>query len=320
MGGTTMGSPEYDLLIVGGGPAGLTAGIYATRGGLRTVLIEKLAPGGQAASTFMIENYPGFPEGIPGPELSQAMENQAKRFGLEIITGEIEKLTSRAHLWEITQGGHRLTCKAVIVATGVNPVKLGIPGEEALTGRGVSYCATCDGPFFRGQDIAVVGGGDSAVDEALYLTRFARQVHLIHRRDALRAEKIIQDRALRNEKIKILWDTVVTKVLGETGVEGMELRNVKTREMQTLKVSGVFFYVGLKPNAEFLRGIVKMDPHGYVITDDHMATSARGIFAAGDVRQKLLRQVTTAVGDGATAAFAAERYIESLPSFPKGGN
>jgi thioredoxin reductase (NADPH) len=320
MGGTTMGSPEYDLLIVGGGPAGLTAGIYATRGGLRTALIEKLAPGGQAASTFMIENYPGFPEGIPGPELSQAMENQAKRFGLEIITGEIEKLTSRAYLWEITQGGHRLICKAVIVATGVNPVKLGIPGEEALTGRGVSYCATCDGPFFRGQDIAVVGGGDSAVDEALYLTRFARQVHLIHRRDALRAEKIIQDRALRNEKIKILWDTVVTKVLGETGVEGMELRNVKTREMQTLKVSGVFFYVGLKPNAEFLRGIVKMDPHGYVITDDHMATSARGIFAAGDVRQKLLRQVTTAVGDGATAAFAAERYIECLPSFPKGGN
>jgi thioredoxin reductase (NADPH) len=319
MGGTTMGSPEYDLLIVGGGPAGLTAGIYATRGGLRTVLIEKLAPGGQAASTFMIENYPGFPEGIPGPELSQAMENQAKRFGLEIITGEIEKLISRDHLWEITQGGNRMICKAVIVATGVNPVKLGIPGEEALTGRGVSYCATCDGPFFRGQDIAVVGGGDSAVDEALYLTRFARQVHLIHRRDALRAEKVIRERALRNEKIKILWDTVVTKVLGETGVEGMELRNVKTREMQTLKVSGVFFYVGLKPNAEFLRGIVKMDPHGYVITDDHMATSAPGIFAAGDVRQKLLRQVTTAVGDGATAAFAAERYIESLASFPKGG-
>jgi len=315
-----MGSPEYDLVIVGGGPAGLTAGIYATRGGLRTVLIEKLAPGGQAASTFMIENYPGFPEGIPGPELSQAMENQARRFGLEIINGEIEKLLSRGHLWEITQGGTRFTCKAVIVATGVNPVKLGIPGEEALTGRGVSYCATCDGPFFRGQDIAVVGGGDSAVDEALYLTRFAKQVYLIHRRDALRAEKIIQERAFRNEKIKILWDTVVIKVLGETGVEGMELRNVKTREMQTLKVSGVFFYVGLKPNAEFLRGIAKMGPQGYVITDDHMATSARGIFAAGDVRQKLLRQVTTAVGDGATAAFAAERYIQSLSSFPKGGN
>ena len=311
-----MESTEYDLLIVGGGPAGLTAGLYATRGKLRTLLIEKLAPGGQAASTFMIENYPGFPEGIPGPELSQAMENQAKRFGLEIVNGEIERLTSRAHLWEITHGDNPITGKAVIVATGVNPVRLGIPGEEALTGRGVSYCATCDGPFFRGQDIAVVGGGDSAVDEALYLTRFARQVYLIHRREALRAEKIIQERAFRNEKIKILWDTVVTKVLGETGVEGMELRNVKTHETQILKVSGVFFYVGLKPNAEFLRGIAKMDHLGYVITDEHMATSARGIFAAGDVRQKLLRQVTTAVGDGATAAFAAERYIESLP---KGG-
>ncbi len=315
-----MGRPEYDLLIVGGGPAGLTAGMYATRGGLRTVLIEKLAPGGQAASTFMIENYPGFPEGIPGPELSQAMENQAKRFGLEIINGEIEQLISRGHLWEVIQEGNQFIGKAVIVATGVNPVKLGIPGEEELTGRGVSYCATCDGPFFRGQEIGVVGGGDSAVDEALYLTRFANRVYLIHRRNALRAEKIIQERAFRNEKIKILWDTVVTKVLGETGVEGIELRNVKTREMRTLKVSGVFFYVGLKPNAEFLRGIVKMDEQGYVITDDHMATSVPGIFAAGDVRQKLLRQVTTAVGDGATAAFAAERYIESLSSCQKGGH
>ena len=315
-----MGRPEYDLLIVGGGPAGLTAGMYATRGGLRTVLVEKLAPGGQAASTFMIENYPGFPEGIPGPALSQAMENQAKRFGLEIINGEIEQLISRGRLWEGIQEGNPFIGKAVIVATGVNPVKLGIPGEEELTGRGVSYCATCDGPFFRGQDIAVVGGGDSAVDEALYLTRFANQVYLIHRRNALRAEKIIQERAFRNEKIKILWDSVVTKVLGETGVEGMELRNVKTLETRTLKINGVFFYVGLKPNAGFLRGIVKMDEQGYVITDDHMATSAPGIFAAGDVRQKLLRQVTTAVGDGATAAFAAERYIESLSSCQKGGD
>jgi thioredoxin reductase (NADPH) len=315
-----MGTSEYDLLIAGGGPAGLTAGIYATRGGLRAVLIEKMVPGGQAASTFMIENYPGFPEGIPGPELSQAMENQAKRFGLEIISGEIEKLISRGHLWEVTHEGNNFICKSLIVATGVKPVKLGIPGEAELTGRGVSYCATCDGPFFRGQDIGVVGGGDSAVDEALYLTRFANQVYLIHRRNALRAEKIIQERAFRNEKIKILWDTVVTKILGESGVEGVELRNVKTREVQTLKVRGVFFYVGLKPNTEFLRGIVKMDEQGYVITGDDMATSAPGIFAAGDVRQKLLRQVTTAVGDGATAAFAAERYIESLSSFPKGGN
>jgi len=194
IGGKTMEGSEYDLLIAGGGPAGLTAGIYATRGGLRTLLIEKMVPGGQAASTFLIENYPGFPEGIPGAELSQAMENQAKRFGLEIISGEIGKLDSEGRLWKATQEGRKFICKAVIVATGVNPVKLGIPGEEELTGRGVSYCATCDGPFFRGQDIGVVGGGDSAVDEALYLTRFANRVYLIHRRNALRAEKIIQER------------------------------------------------------------------------------------------------------------------------------
>jgi thioredoxin reductase (NADPH) len=319
IGGKTMGGSKYDLLIAGGGPAGLTAGLYAARGGLRTVLLEKMAPGGQAASTFMIENYPGFPEGVPGQELVQAMENQAKRFGLEIINGEIEQLISRGQLWEVIQEGNQFICKAVIVATGVDPVRLGIPGEAELAGKGVSYCATCDGPFFRGQDIGVVGGGDSAVDEALYLTRFANLVYIIHRRNALRAEKILQERALQNEKIKILWDTVVTKVLGETGVEGIELKNLKTQEKQILKVSGVFFYVGLKPNTEFLRGIVEMDEQGYVITDGNMATSAPGIFAAGDVRQKLLRQVATAVGDGATAAFAVERYIESFSSFQKGG-
>jgi thioredoxin reductase (NADPH) len=262
----------------------------------------------------MIENYPGFSEGISGSDLAQAMETQAKRFGLEMMSGEVSRLTSRGRLWEVEQEGSRVMAKAVIVATGVNPTKLGVPGEDEFKGRGVSYCATCDGPFFRGEDIGVVGGGDSAVDEALYLTRFARRVYLIHRRNALRAEKILQERAFENEKIEILWDTVVTKVAGETGVEGLEIRNLKTQEMQTLKVKGVFFYVGLKPNTEFLRGVVELDAQGYVVTDAHMATSAPGVFAAGDVRQKLLRQVTTAVGDGATAAFAVERYIESLPA------
>lgn len=308
-----MGVLEYDLLIAGGGPAGLTAGLYAARARLRTLLIENMAPGGQTASTFMVENYPGFPDGISGLDLAQAMERQAKRFGLEIINAEVQQLTSRGHLWEVNQEGKKFNAKAVIVATGVKPVKLGIPGEEKLKGRGVSYCATCDGPFFRGQDIGVIGGGDSAVDEALYLTRFARLVYLIHRRNSLRAEKILQERAFQNEKIKILWNTVVCKVLGETGVEELELKNLETQKKQTLKVSGVFFYVGLKPNTEFLRGVVSMDEHGYVITDENMATSAPGIFAAGDVRQKVLRQVTTAVGDGATAAFAVERYVDSLP-------
>ena len=307
-----MGAILYDLVIVGGGPAGLTAGLYASRARLQTLLIEKMVPGGQAASTFLIENYPGFPEGIPGPDLSQAMENQAKRFGLEVVSGAVDYLTFNGKHWEVGWENKKLTTKAVIVSSGVESVKLGVPGEEELKGRGVSYCATCDGPFFRDQDVGVVGGGNSAVDEALFLTRFAKRVYLIHRRNALRAEKILQDRALQNEKIEILWDTIVAKVLGQSGVQGLELKNVKSRETQILPVSGVFFYVGLKPITEFLKGVVKLDEQGYVITDENMATSAPGIFAAGDVRQKLLRQVTTAVGDGATAAFAVERYLESL--------
>lgn len=307
-----MGLLECDVLIAGGGPAGLTAGLYAARAKLRALLLENMVPGGQTASTSMVENYPGFPDGISGLDLAQAMERQAKRFGLEIINGEVEQLASRGHLWEVKQEGKKFIAKALIVATGLKPVKLGIPGEEKLKGRGVSYCATCDGPFFRGQDIGVIGGGDSAVDEALYLTRFARVVYLIHRRNALRAEKILQERAFQNEKIKILWNTVVTEVLGETGVEELKLKNLNTQEKQALKVSGVFFYVGLKPNTEFLKGVVSLDEQGYVITDASMATSAPGIYAAGDVRQKLLRQVSTAVGDGATAAFAVERYVESL--------
>lgn len=307
-----MGAIVHDLVIVGGGPAGLTAGLYASRAQLHTLLIEKMVPGGQVASTYLIENYPGFPEGIPGPDLSQAMENQAKRFGLELVTGAVDHLAPNGKLWEVGWENKKLTTQGVIVATGVESVKLGVPGEEELKGRGVSYCATCDGPFFRDQDVGVVGGGNSAVDEALFLTRFAKRVYIIHRRNALRAEKILQDRALQNKKIEILWDTVVVKVLGQTGVEGLELNNVKTRETRTLPVNGVFFYVGLKPITEFLNGVVKLDEQGYVITDENMATSAGGIFAAGDVRQKLLRQVTTAVGDGATAAFAVERYLESL--------
>jgi thioredoxin reductase (NADPH) len=306
-----METAEYDLIIAGGGPAGMTAGLYAARGKLRTLLVEKMAPGGQAASTFLIENYPGFPEGISGPDLTQAMEAQAKRFGIEIVLGEVKRLTARGHFWEVLYEDCKLLTKAVIVCTGVDPRKLGIPGEEAFRGRGVSYCATCDGPFFQDQEVAVVGGGDSAVDEALYLTRFASRVYLIHRRKTLRAEKILQERALQNPKIEIVWDTIVTEVLGDKGVEGLEIMDLRTKECRAFKVNGVFFYVGLVANTELLKGIVKLDDQGYVLTDENMATSALGIFAAGDVRQKLLRQVSTAVGDGALAAFAAERYIES---------
>ena len=306
-----MGKADYDLIIAGGGPAGLTAGLYAARSMLKTLLLEKMTPGGQAATTFLIENYPGFPEGISGPDLAQAMENQAKKFGLAVTYGEVKKMSFREPLWEVETEDKKLLVKAVIAASGVEPRKLGIPGEETLRGRGVSYCATCDGPFFKDQEIGVVGGGDSAVEEALYLTRFATKIFLVHRRNALRAEKIIQERAFQNPKIEILWDTVVTKVLGDSGVEGLELQNVKTKNLRTLKVGGVFFYVGWLSNTEFLKGIVNLDEQGFVVTDDQMATSAPGVFAAGDVRKKLLRQVATAVGDGAMAAFAAGQYIES---------
>jgi thioredoxin reductase (NADPH) len=215
----------YDLIIIGGGPAGLTAGLYATRARLKTLLVEKMFLGGQAASTYLIENYPGFPEGILGPDLTQAMEKQAKRFGLEVINGEVKSINPRQKFWEVGMDEQNFLTMTIIVASGVEPVKLGIPGEEELRGRGVSYCATCDGPFFKDQEVGVIGGGDSAVDEAIYLTRFARKVYLIHRRDSLRAAKILQERARQNEKITIFWDTVATKILGQEGVEGLELKN-----------------------------------------------------------------------------------------------
>jgi thioredoxin reductase (NADPH) len=311
-GGFPMGSADYDLIIAGGGPAGLTAGLYATRAMLKTLLIERMIFGGQAASTFLVENYPGFPDGIPGPELAQAMEKQARNFGLITESGEVTALRQEGNFWEVEMNGRKILAKGVIIASGVEPKKLGVPGEEELRGRGVSYCATCDGPFFRDQEIGVIGGGDSAVDEALYLTRFAKKVYIIHRRNALRAEKILQDRAFKNPKIEILWDTVVTRVDGRNGVDALGIKNVITQEIRDLKVSGVFFYVGWLPLTGILKGIADLDSAGYVLTDTNMATSAKGIFAAGDVRQKLLRQVATAVGDGAIAAFSAEKYIESL--------
>ncbi len=305
--------PDYDVIIVGGGPAGLTAGLYTCRARLKTLLIEEMFVGGQVATTEMVENYPGFKNGISGPELIQNMEEQAKKFGLEILTGGIEGLSvGKDDLKQVKLSNRELSCTALIIASGTKPNELGVKGESELKGRGVSYCATCDGPFFRGLDIAVIGGGNSAVEEGVFLTKYVKKVYIIHRRNELRADKIVQERAFNNEKIELVWDTVLDSIDGDETVNGIEVRNVKTGVLSKLKVGGVFMYVGVKPNTEFLKGVVTVDKRGFVITDDEMKTSEPGMFAAGDVRVKLLRQIATAVGDGATAAFAAERYIEDL--------
>ena len=302
-----------DLIILGGGPAGLTAGMYASRARIPLLLIEKGLPGGQMASTEIVENYPGFAEPIYGADLAQKMEAHARKFGLEIIQADIQSVEPDEQGFTLkTEAGETYSCKALIVATGASPVKLGIPGEAALAGKGVSYCAVCDGPFFRDFEVAVVGGGDSAVQESLYLTRFARKVHLIHRRDALRALRDLQERAINDPNITIHWNRVPVEVLGDQEVEGLTIRSVQDGSEERLPVGGVFFYVGLKPSTEVLEGLVETDDAGFVITDERMATSRQGILAAGDVRSKQLRQISTAVGDGAAAAYSAQHYLESL--------
>ncbi|MBX6422207.1 thioredoxin-disulfide reductase [Thermosulfurimonas sp. F29] len=301
---------EFDLIIVGGGPAGLTAYIYAARARLRTVLVEKLSPGGQVLVTDWVENYPGFPEGISGAELMEKFAAQARALGLEPVLDEAVGLTPDGDLRLVhLAGGKTLAAPTVIIATGASPKKLGVPGEAELTGKGVSYCATCDGPFFRDEVIAVVGGGNTAVQESLFLTRFARKIYLIHRRDQLRATRILQERALSHPQIEPLWNTVVTEVLGEDRVEGLRIKNVKTGEESTLAVGGVFIFIGIKPQTEWLGGTVALDEAGFVVTDSETRTSLPGVFAAGDVRAKACRQIVTAAGDGAVAAYMAEHYL-----------
>ncbi len=308
-----MTSDAYDVIIIGGGPAGLTAGLYASRARLTTLLLEKSALGGQVIKTERIENYPGFVSSISGFELIHNLEEQAKGFGLTITSAAAESITPiNGRLIQVASSEGEFRTRSLIIATGSEPRLLGAAGEERLTGRGVSYCATCDGAFFREKEVAVVGGGDAAIEEALFLSRLARKVHIIHRRDQLRAVQILQERARAEGKISFVWNTVVEEILGDARVSGLRLKNLKDGTASTLTVDGVFIYVGLRPNTGWLAGLMPLTDDGLIVTNDLMETTLPGVFAAGDVRKKLLRQITTAVGDGATAAFAAEKYVQTF--------
>lgn len=304
---------NYDVVIIGGGPGGLCAGLYAARARRKTVCLEKYLPGGQIAITGDVEDYIGF-EHIAGAELAQKFTDHAKKFGLEIEMEEVTRVyvDGDERVAECASG-NVYRARAIIVATGGSPVKLQVPGELEYSGRGVSYCAICDGAFFRDQVIAVVGGGDAAVEEGTYLTKFGSRVYIIHRRDKLRASKIVQQRAFDNPKVEIIWDTIVESINGgEKKVSNLTLKNVRTDERSTLEVGAIFIYIGFHPNTGMLPDDIKRDSEGYIETDTHMETNIPGIFAVGDCRVQLVRQVTNAVGDGTVAAVAAEKHIEQL--------
>ncbi|TYO96811.1 thioredoxin reductase (NADPH) [Geothermobacter ehrlichii] len=308
-----MNDTLYDVVIIGGGPAGLTAGLYCSRARLKTLLIERMIMGGQVMTTTKVENYPGFPGGIDGPELMMRFQEHCQEFGLETTTGEVTALRVEGVEKVLTVDDREVRARAVIITTGAEPSKLDVPGEAEFTGRGVSYCATCDGAFFRDQTIAIVGGGDTAVEEALFLTRFASKVYLIHRRDSLRATKVLQDRIFANDKIEVLWNQVVQEVKGDSsGMTSVELRDTRSGEVRDLPLQGLFVAIGVTPKANFLADILELDPDGHILTDADCRTSIPGVFAAGDVRKKILKQIATAVGDGAVAAIVAEKYIDEL--------
>ncbi len=306
-----MKQQHHDVVIIGGGPAGLTAGIYAGRGQLDTVIIEKGLPGGQIAQTDEVENYAGFPDGITGPELSQRMVQQAEKFGASIVMDEVKGIDGDADAGFVVHGYDAdYHARAVIIATGANPRRLGVPGEDEFYGRGVSTCATCDGFFYRGKRVVVVGGGDAAIEEGTFLTKFADSVTVVHRRDELRAHKAAQERAFANPKMHFVWNTVVTEVLGADGqVTGVRTTDVVSGEQGVLETDGVFVYIGHEPNTAFLAGAVRLRESGYVDVRDEIYTDAEGIFAAGDVSDEVYRQLGTSVGAGTRAAMAAERWL-----------
>src|SRR5437867_4194325 len=305
----------YDVIIVGAGPAGLCAAMYAGRGMLKALTIERGAPGGELLNTDLIEDYIGF-ESIKGWELAQKMAEHAKKFGAEIVTDTVEQIRKADDGWfdVATARGKTYRAPAVILTAGGTPVKLGVPGEKEYAGKGVSYCAVCDGAFFKGEVLAGVGGGDAALEEADFLTRYASRVYIVHRRDRFRASKILQGRAFANPKIEVVWNKRVVEIEGtEKGADHLVLEDTVTGERSTLQIGGVFIFIGFKPNTGLVEGHVKHDASGYLVTDERMMTSMPGLFAAGDVRAQLTRQVTTAVGDATTAAIAVEKYLAALP-------
>jgi thioredoxin reductase (NADPH) len=303
-------SKDYDVVIIGGGPAGLTAGLYSARDRLSSLLIEKGLIGGMINNAEMVDNYPGFPEGISGTELTRLMHEQATKYGLETIYADVTSLEAKKKSKAVKTTQDSFNARAIIIAGGSEHQKLSVPGEKEFTGKGVSYCATCDAPFYNGKTVAVVGGGNAAIYEALHLAKFASRVYLIHRRDQLRATAIVQERAFAEPKIKILWNKVVEAIEGSDLVEKLRLRQVTDDKKSTLKVDGVFLAIGLKPNTGYLKGILSLDKLGCIITNKRMETDIPGVFAAGDIRNDSIRQVISAAGDGATAAFYSKKFIE----------
>ena len=299
----------YDLIIIGGGPAGLTAAVYAGRAALKTLVLIGPGPGGQVANTDLVENFPGFPEGISGAELAQRLQSQAGRFGAQIVMDAVTRVDFSTTPFTIQTYSATYQARTAIIATGAVPRRLGVPGEAEFFGRGVSACATCDGFFYQGKRVVVAGGGDSAIAEGIFLTKFAAEVFVIHRRDQLRATKIYQERAFANSKIRFVWDSVVEEILGEQTVTGVQVRNVKTGETSVIEADGVFVYIGMDPGTELFADQIELNEAGYVITDRHQRTNVPGVFAAGDVQDPHYRQIVIAAGTGAIAAMEAERFL-----------
>lgn len=302
----------FDVVVIGGGPAGLTAGIYCARSGMKTLLVERAILGGQVSLCSAIENYPGFPSGISGVELAARFEDQAKKFGVETVWGEVQKITTDGSLKKVELMDGTYSAKTMIIAIGTEPKKLDIPGEKELLGKGVSYCATCDGAFYKDKEISVIGGGNSAIQEAIFLTKFASKVKVLHRRDRLRADQVLAERAISESKIEMVWDSVPLSINGSGSVESVTVKNVNDGVKKDVSCDGVFIYIGEAPRTGLFKDTLNLSPEGFIIVDDRMRTSCEGVFAAGDICHKNLRQIATAVGDGAIAADSARKYLENM--------